>query len=161
MKTLLVLRHGKSSWKYDDLSDHDRPLKKRGKVDAVKMGELIQKKDLLPDLILSSTAARANKTARIVANSCEYDTKILKLHSLYMASPFDILAIIGKVEDNVQNLLIIGHNPGLEDLVTELTETFHAMPTCALAHIELPINAWDDIEDASGDLRNLWIPKQL
>ena len=82
MKTLLILRHAKSSWKEQDLPDHDRPLNKRGKNDAPRMGKLLKDEDLIPDLIMSSTAVRAKKTAELVAKACKYKGKIVLNHSL-------------------------------------------------------------------------------
>ena len=162
MKTLLILRHGKSSWKYDDLADHDRPLKKRGKSDSEKVGKHIEKNDLVPQLIISSSATRARITAKLVANACGYDAKIIKDHGIYMAAPEDIIRSLHKVDDSFQRIMIIGHNPGLEDLLAYLTENYYALPTCALAHVDLPVTSWSDIDIASkGILVNLWVPQQL
>ena len=83
MKTLLILRHAKSSWKEQDLQDHDRLLNKRGKNDAPRMGKLLKDENLIPDLIMSSTAVRAKKTAELVAKACKYKGKIVLNHSLY------------------------------------------------------------------------------
>jgi phosphohistidine phosphatase len=83
MKTLLIMRHAKSSWKDPDLPDHDRPLNKRGKHDAPSMGKLLKDEDLIPDLIISSTAARAKKTAELVAKACKYKGEISLNQSLW------------------------------------------------------------------------------
>jgi phosphohistidine phosphatase len=85
MKTLLILRHAKSSWKEQDLLDRDRPLNKRGKNDTPRMGKLLKDEDLIPDLIM--TAVRAKKTAELVAKACKYKGKIVLDHSLYGAEP--------------------------------------------------------------------------
>jgi phosphohistidine phosphatase len=87
IKTLLILRHGKSSWKLPELADHDRPLNKRGKRDAPKIGNLLKEKDLVPELIISSNAVRADKTAKIVAKASKYKGKVTLLDSLYAAGP--------------------------------------------------------------------------
>lgn len=81
IKTLLILRHGKSSWKLPELADHDRPLNKRGKRDAPKIGNLLKEKDLVPDLIISSNAVRAEKTAKIVAKASKYKGKVSRCWS--------------------------------------------------------------------------------
>ena len=83
MKTLLIMRHAKSSWKEQDLPDHDRPLNKRGEKDAPRMGKLLKDEDLIPDLIMSSSAVRAKKTAELVVKTCKYKGKIVLNHSLY------------------------------------------------------------------------------
>ncbi|MGB7661527.1 MAG: histidine phosphatase family protein [Nitrososphaeraceae archaeon] len=87
MKTLLIMRHAKSSWKEQDLPDYDRPLNKRGKNDAPRMGKLLKDEDLVPDLIMSSTAVRAKKTAELVAKTRKYKGKIVLDRSLYGAEP--------------------------------------------------------------------------
>ena len=162
MKTLLILRHGKSSWKYVDLADHDRPLKGRGKDDAEKIAKLIEDKDLIPQHIISSTAKRAQKTADLVANACDYNAEIEKDHDLYLAGAEDIAQVLSSVDDRINRLMIVGHNPGLEETLSELTESFHSLPTCALAHVDLPITSWEDISlDGSAKLVNLWVPRQL
>ena len=162
MKTLLILRHGKSSWKYNDLADHDRPLKRRGKEDAEKMGKHILKNDLVPQLIISSSATRARRTARLVAYASGYGSEIVKDHSIYMAGPGDIIRTLQKVNDDTKRVMIVGHNPGLEDLLANLTENYYALPTCALAHIDLPITSWSEInKEVKGNLVKLWVPRQL
>src|SRR5215475_4778950 len=94
VKILLILRHAKSSWKDPQLSDHDRPLNKRGKRDAPLMGNLLKDEDLKPDLIISSTAVRAKKTAELVAKNCKYKGEIVLNNSLYGAEPKDYLRIL-------------------------------------------------------------------
>ena len=107
MKTLLIMRHAKSSWKEQDLPDHDRPLNKRGKNDAPRMGKLLKDEDLVPDLIMSSTAVRAKKTAELVAKTCKYNGKIVLNHSLYGAEPAAYLKILGGLFDQSCIIIII------------------------------------------------------
>ena len=102
MKTLLIMRHAKSSWKEQDLPDHDRPLNKRGKNDAPRMGKLLKDEDLVPDLIMSSTAVRAKKTAELVAKACKYKGKIVLNHSLYGAEPAAYLKILEGLSDSLR-----------------------------------------------------------
>jgi phosphohistidine phosphatase len=142
MKTLLILRHAKSSWKFPDLSDHDRPLNRRGKRDAPIMGRLLEEKDLVPDLIISSTARRARDTAETVAKHSGYKGKRNKFESLYAAEPDAYLTVLRNLSDEYQKVLIVGHNPGLEELIEKLTGEYHIMPTCTLAHIEFDMEKW-------------------
>ena len=109
MKTLLIMRHAKSSWKEQDLPDHDRPLNKRGKNDAPRMEKLLKDEDLVPDLIMSSTAVRAKKTAELVAKTCKYKGKIVLDRSLYGAEPAAYLKILGGLFDQscIINIIII------------------------------------------------------
>lgn len=162
MKTLLLLRHAKSSWKKDNLPDHDRPLNKRGKQDAPRMGKLIQAKGLVPDLIISSTAKRAQKTARLVAEESGYDGEIEFDRDLYAFEPSAYLEKLTSISDHIQIVLLVGHNPGLEELLDELTGEYLPMPTATLAHINLLIDSWSDLDDETkGQLVNLWRPKEL
>jgi phosphohistidine phosphatase len=145
MKTLLILRHAKSSWKFPDVPDHDRPLNKRGKHDAPIMGRILKQKHLVPDLIISSTATRAWDTASIVAKISGYKGKKSKLDSLYAAEPEAYLRILRKLSDKHDRVLMVGHNPGIEELIEKLTGDYRIMPTCALAHIEFNIEKWSEI----------------
>jgi phosphohistidine phosphatase SixA len=94
VKSLLILRHAKSSWKHPELNDHDRPLNKRGKNDAPRMGKLLQKEKLIPDVILSSTAIRASATAESVVKACGYKGEVTLNRSLYAAGPEAYLQLL-------------------------------------------------------------------
>lgn len=163
MRTLLVLRHAKSSWKDPDLADHDRPLNKRGKKNAPAMGKLIKKEGLTPSWIASSTALRARKTAEAAAKGSGYTGTIHYLKDLYLAHPADICAVVGRTApESATRILIVGHNPGLEELVGALTARREPFPTGALAQIELPIESWRELSGAiQGELVHLWRPKDL
>jgi phosphohistidine phosphatase len=144
MKTLLILRHAKSSWKFPDLSDHDRPLNRRGKRDAPRMGKTLKERGLVPDLVISSTATRAKDTASAVAKHSGYKGKRIRFESLYAAEPGAYLAVLRELTDNYQRVLIVGHNPGVEELIELLTGEIHIVPTCTLAQIEFDIEKWSD-----------------
>jgi phosphohistidine phosphatase len=161
MKTLLVLRHAKSSWDYAELSDHDRPLNKRGMRAAPRMGRLIVEQNLIPDLILSSTAVRARTTAELLADECEPPPAIDYLPSLYGAGPHGYLEAASEAACEGERIMVVGHNPGIELLVTVVARVRERMPTAALAHIELDIDEWEDAGEAQGRLVRLWRPKEL
>ncbi len=162
MKNLLVLRHAKSSWKHPELADHDRPLNKRGQRDAPRMGELLREQNLIPDLIISSTAKRARQTAEIVADTSGYQADIQFERAYYASEPEAIIDILQRVADDINCAMIIGHNPDLEELVEILTGDWERMPTAALALIELPIDKWDGLStDLSGKLVDIWRPREL
>jgi phosphohistidine phosphatase len=162
MKTLLILRHGKSSWKDPDLDDHDRPLNKRGRRDAPRMGRLLRELDLVPDLIVSSTARRAHDTADAAADAAGYADEVCTNTELYHASPMTWIDELRQVSDIHQSVLLVGHNPGLEELVETLTDESESLPTAALAQVTLPIDSWSDLgTGASGVLENLWRPREL
>jgi len=162
MKTLLLLRHAKSSWKHSELADHDRPLNKRGKWTAPLMGALLLDEDLIPDLILCSSAVRAHTTALLVAKACSYIGEIKQTRKLYLAEPEDYLEVLRQVAEKHERVLVVGHNPGLEALIEALTGEAIAMPTAALAQVELSLKRWSDLDtDTDGKLVNVWRPKDL
>ena len=162
MKTLLILRHAKSSWKDASLSDHDRPLNKRGKRDAPRMGALIRDEGLVPDLILSSTARRAKATAQAAAEACGYEDQVVLTPELYHAGPESYLMALYSLPDHYERVMVVGHNPGVEELLEDLCGATERMPTAALAQVALPIGAWSELQlEGEGQLVNLWLPKAL
>ena len=161
-KLLLILRHAKSSWEFEDLSDHDRPLNNRGKRDAPLMGRKLLKQQLVPHLIISSSAVRAHSTARKVAKACGYEDEILIDPALYGSGYSDYLNVLINQEDKHDIIMLVGHNPISEQLVEVLTGEIVTMPTCAIACISLPITSWKQIiAKTKGQLLNLWRPMEL
>jgi phosphohistidine phosphatase len=162
MKLLSILRHAKSSWSDSSLDDHDRPLNKRGVRDAPRMGELIREQDLVPDVILSSTAVRARETALAVAAATGFPDEVCFLRRLYGAGPDAYLEALSDLPDDHHHALVVGHNPGLEELVARVVGVPHTLPTAALAVVELPIDRWSDLGPPPlGSLRSLWRPREL
>jgi phosphohistidine phosphatase len=162
VKSLLILRHAKSSWKNYHLADHDRPLKKRGKRDAPRMGEFIRDEGMLPDYIVCSTAKRARDTLDLLVDASGYDGDIEYHRDLYHTDPEDIIEILSDLPDKYQSVMVVGHNPGLEELVEMLSDEWVRLPTAALAQIKLSIEGWDEItEFTEGDLINVWLPRDL
>jgi len=160
VKRLLLMRHAKSSWKETEVPDIERPLKKRGTKDAEKMGKLLRNKKLVPDLIISSTAERAVKTAEIVAKASKYDHEIIYSESLYMAEPSAIMGTIKEHSKKKKTVMIIGHNPGLEAFLQILTGKVESLPTASIAYLATKIDKWEDLdEDKEVKLKNLWRPK--
>lgn len=162
MKTLLVLRHAKSSWKHADLADHDRPLNKRGKQAAPRVGILLQDEDLVPDLMICSSAERTYRTALLVAKACAYAGKIKKTRNLYLAEPMDYVEVLHQAADQHERVLVVGHNPGLETLIEDLTGEEIVMPTGALAYLKLSLKNWKDLDlTTKCELVNVWRPREL
>ena len=162
MKRLLVLRHAKSSWKEEELSDHDRPLNKRGKRNAPRMGQLLVVEDIVPELIISSTARRAHDTVELLTAACNYGGQVVWASSLYMGSYRAYLNSLRNVDDQFDTVMIVGHNPDSEELITVLTDAEEFMPTAALAQIDLPIGRWRELEEGQAyPLINLWRPREL
>ncbi|NJD59730.1 MAG: hypothetical protein C3F13_18765 [Anaerolineales bacterium] len=161
MKTLLLLRHAKSSWKQPELNDHERPLNKRGKKEAPKVGEYLKANDLVPDLILSSTARRAHDTAQAVAEESGYAKEIELYQDLYLSDTDCYLDILQRLPDTATRVLVVGHNPDLDELLTLLTDVNEHMNTAALAQIDLPISSWNELNEATdGRLQKLWVPRE-
>lgn len=161
MKTLLILRHAKSSWDDPALDDHERPLNARGEKDLTRIGYLARDERLAPELILSSDAVRAQVTATAMADVT--GGQLLLDPRLYHATAADILAVVRSVvRHHAGTVMIVGHNPGLEELLAQLTGEWERLPTAALAQIELPIARWSDLDSATrGTLIGVWRPKEL
>jgi phosphohistidine phosphatase len=162
MKTLMLLRHAKSSRDDPDLPDHERPLNKRGKESASRMGKLVRDEKIVPDLIVSSTALRARKTAERVAAESKYPGAIELEEHLYMAEPDAIYDVVRKIDPERERVLVVGHNPGISDFLSRLAGTEEEMPTAALAIVELPIDRWNKLTAKTrGQLTSYWKPKEL
>lgn len=156
------MRHAKSS--RDDLSleDHDRPLNERGEKDAPRMGELLRIEKLTPQVILSSPARRARDTAVAAAKTSKFKGEIELVPGFYAASPDAFWQALSGLPDSVERVMLVGHNPDLEELVHNLTRETVAMPTAAVAWIELPLEHWGDFEPGlTGKLVKVWRPKEL
>lgn len=161
-RTLILLRHAKSSWKESGLDDHERPLNKRGQHDAPRMGRLLVEQGIVPDRIVSSTAVRARTTAAEVASACDFPGEIVLSRRLYLAAPATYVEIASELGSDAETAMFVGHNPGIEELVELLTGQDETMPTAALACIRLPIDGWADLGPATcGELLGFWRPKEL
>ena len=160
-KTLLLMRHGKSSWKEKGLADEKRPLKKRGVEAATLIGKTLKVNEIMPDLILSSPAKRAKNTAEIVAKECDYKHKIEFVDSFYMGEPNAYIARLKEVPAKVKCVLVVGHNPGLEALLQMIDGHVNAMPTGSLAIIKLDLASWDAFSaESGGSVTAFWDPEQ-
>ena len=116
-KTLLILRHAKSSWKNEKLKDFDRPLKHRGEEDARLMGKVLRMTELVPQVILSSPALRAKQTAELVAREAELAGELRFIDTFYLGEPEDYINGLKQLPDDIERVMIVGHNPGLEALL--------------------------------------------
>ncbi|MEE8272332.1 MAG: histidine phosphatase family protein [Alphaproteobacteria bacterium] len=170
MKTLYVLRHAKSSWADPDSADLDRPLAPRGERAAMVMGRYIAQQDMIPELILCSTARRAVETRAAVVGQwpavppTEFD------EALYLAGATGVIRRLARVDAAIGGMLVIGHNPDLHALTVGLAKVGPAdlidmvagrFPTGAFAALTLPIERWDAISEAAGTLTDFVVPKML
>lgn len=161
MKTLLLMRHAKSDWDDAGVPDHDRPLNGRGARSAPQMAALLIAEKALPELILSSTALRARATALAVAEAADWKPEVRLRHALYLAEPARIVHEILRMPRDVGCLLVVGHNPGMEDLVSDLSMMRQAMPTAAIARFAFSIGSWDELPAARAEQVQVWRPREV
>ena len=161
MKTLLLLRHAKSDWDDMRLRDIERPLAKRGLHDAPSMGKALKKQGIVPELILCSPAIRAQETLALFTEAAGLEAKVEFEQNIYEASAAELMKIVRHLADEYASVLMVGHNPGFENLLSRLIGAQRQMPTAALACIEFAIDQWQDVEDNAGKLQWFLIPKML
>ena len=159
MKKLLLVRHAKSSWEDFSQSDHNRPLNKRGLADAPVMGQRIAKKQIAPELIVSSTAHRAEATAKIIATELQLLDSIITNANIYEAGIGNLMEVIFGLDDELNLVMLVGHNPGFTMLVNYLQDDRHIdnMQTCATALLSFDIDSWADVK--AGKLLDYDYPK--
>ena len=171
MKTLLLLRHAKSSWDDPSLEDFDRPLASRGERAAPVMAGYLESKGLRPDLVLCSPAARARQTWALVARRLGDGIPVKELQGIYLGAPSRLLDAIRRAPDEAACVMLVGHNPGMEHLAMALAgpgskpkalaKLQAKFPTAALAEIAFETAAWRDIGHGAGRLKRLVWPKDL
>lgn len=162
-KVLLILRHAKSSWKNKKLNDLNRPLNKRGRNEAVKMGEYLKSMDLMPDMIITSSALRARETATLLCRQSGYDGIVEVNFSLHEGDTTSYIQAITTSHEDKNKLLIVGHNPTLEQLLSLLTNKTVSLPTCTLVQIKLNVARWNIVIYHYGskpEIVNIWRPKK-
>lgn len=161
MKTIYLLRHAKSSWKDESLSDIERPLNGRGKKAADTMGAFLKREKILVDLVLSSSAVRARQTIDRVLVAANIVTDVRFDERIYEAGVQRLVEIVRQIENGKKNVVLVGHNPGFEELLEWLTGTIERMQTGALAKIGLKTTSWNSVSEKSGSLEWIVRPKQL
>jgi phosphohistidine phosphatase len=159
MLTLLILRHAKSGHE-DGLPDEARTLTERGRKASRKMGKVALEHDLVPERILCSTAVRARDTALGFLATAEGSGPITYLSELYLAEPAAYVKALTEHGGDAERVMVVGHNPGLEDLVTDLTGERVTLPTAALVECSLEIRKWAELTfESRGELRRFFRPK--
>lgn len=168
MITLYVLRHAKSDWSDGSLKDFDRPLNDRGRKAAKVIGKELRKRKIVPDLVLASPAVRANQTLKRVEDAASASFEVTEDERIYMAEPQSLIELIRAAPDDAKRLMIVGHNPGLQQLVLSLTkpgelrdEAAEKFPTAALAKINFEAESWRDVAPGDGTLEILLRPRDL
>ncbi|MEO6695849.1 MAG: histidine phosphatase family protein [Ignavibacteria bacterium] len=163
MKTLYLIRHAKSSWKHPQLKDHDRPFNKRGEKDAPEMALNLRKKNIFPDIILSSTAVRALEYAKILAKELNYKKKDIETSGeLYLADESDMLKAVRNICNNNETAFLVGHNPGITDLANSLCNyNTDNIPTSGVFGVRFDLDSWKDADYGKGEFLMFEYPKNL
>lgn len=171
MKRLTVLRHAKSSWDDHSLDDFNRPLNDRGWKAARRIGKEMKHRNMRFDFAVASTAARVRETIDgLIETYGQPDFPIHFDARIYMASTDTLMEVVRDIPSDAERALLVGHNPGLEQLIVALTQDDHdglrarvegKYPTAALAVMKLDIASWGDLEPASGKLTELILPRDL
>lgn len=154
------MRHAKSSWTDPSLSDFERPLNERGRRAAPFMGEVLKREGLIPDHIICSPAKRTMETAELVQAAVELDLEIGNDARIYEATVGELIEVVSEMPETSSRALLIGHNPSSEQFLQIITGAIEAMPTAALAVIDLEIGSWAEIAPSTGTLRRLFRPKE-
>lgn len=157
MRTLLLARHAKSDWDTVGLRDHDRPLNARGRRNGPAMARRLRDEGVGLQRIVSSTAIRARSTAE--AYAAAFGLTVHADSALYAASARAILGIAATLPDDVETVMLVGHNPGMADAVAELTGSFVEFPTCAVAECAIDVDSWSELIEGSGRLLRTRTPR--
>jgi phosphohistidine phosphatase len=152
MKTLFLLRHAKSENAAPGLTDLNRALNERGRKEAQALGQYIKKENVRFDLVLCSTAVRARETTELVLASAELTSNVRYEQQIYEAGPLRLLEVVAEIEQSAKAVLVVGHNPALEELIQLLTGRAEPMSTCTLAKIDLDVDEWSTTPVEKGNL---------
>ena len=161
MKTLFLLRHAKSSWNDPNLQDFDRPLNARGRKAAELIATYIKKQKVFPDLVISSPAVRARETIEIIVKAVKLPAELRFDQRIYEASALALIEVISQIEEDKSKVLLVGHNPGMENLLEMLTSEVVQMATGTLAKIDLKTARWSKALEGQGKLDWQVKPKEL
>jgi phosphohistidine phosphatase len=161
MKTLYLMRHAKSSWNFDDLSDQERPLNGRGRDDAPAMGQALAARNIRLDLLVSSPAVRALSTATLLAKEIEYPhDRIQVIEGIYGAEVPDLLGIVRQLPDEAEQVLLVGHNNTLTDFVNLLSPNqMPELPTAAIVCLKFNTAHWAELDRANAEFYFYDYPK--
>lgn len=162
MRTLTLIRHAKSSWKDNTLSDFNRPLNKRGQQNAPMMGRLLHDMGASFELIVSSPALRAITTARLIAEQLGYpQDALIQDTGLYAATTSGLLKVVHELPDETLAVALVGHNPGLTDFCNYLCgDSVENLPTCAVASITFDTDTWQAVHRDTGRLTRYEYPRK-
>jgi phosphohistidine phosphatase len=163
MKEIIFVRHAKSDWGNEQLKDIDRPLSERGFLDAYALSEWYATEQAVPDLMITSIAARAINTALIFARRLKHTMEQFVVEeSFYESTADNILAVIRKQKSSVDRLMLFGHNPGFTNICNEMSDIFFDnVPTCGIVSYRFDIKKWSDLVPKKGELNYYQFPKEF
>lgn len=168
MKTIYVLRHAKSDWGDESVRDFDRPLNHRGRKAAKAVGDEMRNRGIRPDLVIASPAVRATETVKRVVEGFGEDLRVTEDRRIYEAGTATLIDIVKAAPDDADHVMIVGHNPGFQNLVVTLTEACalreeaeQKFPTAALAEIRFDVDRWSELAPGTGQLADLIKPRDL
>jgi phosphohistidine phosphatase len=163
MKTIILVRHAKSSWSDLRLDDFDRPLNKRGKRNAPFMGQKLKEKQIMPDIILSSPAKRARKTAIAIAKAIDFPKKkIIFDDNMYHSDAMYLFELVKNQDDGNQTIMLFGHNPDFNDLADILLKQnpVYNIPTTGIYCIKFDVDSWEKVQQGNGEAVFFDYPKR-
>ena len=161
MRHLMILRHAKSSWADEGIRDHARPLNKRGRHAADAMGRFMADRDLLPDLVLSSDSARTRETVALWSKAADWNGPTDFRSELYLASTAELMDAARSSPETANRIMLVAHNPGIEELVSRAAGRPIDMPTATLAVFELQEPSWSGLETEAMSLTIHQRPREL
>lgn len=161
MRTLYLLRHAKSSWKDATLPDFERPLKGRGRDAAEQMGRFLASKKVNVGALISSPSVRTRQTIDVVLRHVELGVEPQFDQRIYEASLSALVQVLTEISDDTKAAMLVGHNPGMEEMLAFLTRESRHMPTCALAKISIAGSSWKEAQRGAGKLEWFVTPKDL
>jgi phosphohistidine phosphatase len=162
MRRITLLRHAKSDWSAPSKKDFDRPLNQRGKSNGKLIGTRLKNNGVRPSLIISSDAVRAMATARLIARNIGYPIEFIQPdHNLYLASPASIIDVLEREGENYNDVMVVGHNPGLTELANRLCNSqIDNIPTCGVFAVDIAVDSWADLANTQGTLNYFDYPKK-
>jgi phosphohistidine phosphatase len=161
MRTLYLLRHAKSSWKDTELADFDRPLAGRGRRACETIAGFLKEEEITFDLALSSPAVRARETIDFVLRTAKLRPQLRYDERIYEATPERLLDVVSQIENDNKTVVLVGHNPGMPELLTLLTGESEEFPTATLAKVVFKNAKWTEVGGKKGTLDWIVRPKEL
>lgn len=161
-RRLIVMRHAKSSWDHPGLSDHRRPLNGRGRGDAPRIAEALLEEGWVPEVVISSDSTRTRETWELMAPVFDDEPEVIWDHNLYHAGVDEVYQALLALDDDVQTVMVLGHNPGWESVVSHFAGVYETMTTANAALLEGEGDSWPDVVTPGGfDLHTIFRPRDL